>query len=458
MPARLPLVIATVLVPGLALLVGCTRSAEQPGAPLAPAIQATRIPAQGVVVTISTANNQILAELPLGSRQGLEPGSFLRVYAAGSAHLLKGMLQVTEVLGPERSVARQITLGDRQNPLVPGDQVREVLDLAGLADPAAIEQAARTAAVAGTQQDHLDQARFAILREQLQKELVLAKARYDRDLASVRTQYEAQLTAADAAHALDVQRREQELRTDLAALKTTFAEQVAAGVTTQRQISDARLTTVEIERDNLARQVPLLLTQVEEQNSRITALVGRLADKDREHAANLRAEVETRELLAAKLSELESRLAGKPTSSLNVLSADPRQGETVLERLTRLTNELAAEQDKAKGLEAALATTRGSLSRVSEANAALNKQVETLGGSDSKAAALAHQLATTTAKLTTAERQRAELELARLDAERQLYDLAARVLRLAGSTPETMALQARLRDVLSHDGNDGKKP
>jgi hypothetical protein len=378
----------------------------------------------------------------------VEPGTFLRVYAPGDGHLLKGMLQVTEVLGPERAVARQITLADRQNPLAPGDQVREVLDLAGLADPKAIEQAARAATNAADHQDGNEQARYVLLREQYQKELAAAKVRYDQDLLNVRRQYEAQLVAADAAHALDVQRREQELRADLAALKTTLTEQVAAGVATSRQASDTRIATLETERDNLAKQVEGLLARSEEQATRITALVTSLSDKDRDHAANLRAEVETRELLAAKLSELESRLAGRPTSSLAVLSAEPGRGETVLARLTRLTNELAAEQEKAKGLDAALATTRGALARASEANTALTKQVDQLGAADHQAGELGKQLAATSAQLVTAQKQRAELELARLEAERQLYDLAARVLRLAGSSPETMALQARLRDVL----------
>ena len=455
---RLPLIGALLLVPALVALTGCNRNGEQAAVAPLPEIR-TRIPASGTVVTISaTANHQILAELPLGTKQGLEPGAFLRVYDAADQHVLKGMLQVTEVLGPERAIARQITLGDRQNPFAPGDRVREVLDLAGLADPSAIEQAARTAAVKADHLDNADQARFALLREQFQKELVAAKARYDHDLASVRTQYEGQLAAADAAHALDVQRREQELRTDLAALKTTFTEQVAAGVASQRQGSNARLTALDSEKENLSRQAQSLLMQAEEQNMRITTLVARMADKDHEHAAQLRAEVETRELLTAKLAELESRLAGKPTSSLAVLSADSHQGETVLERLTRLTNELTAEQEKSKRMEASLLTAHNAVTHASETTTALSAQVDALANSENKAQELAKQLTATNEKLIATERQRAELELARLDAERQLYDLAARVLRLAGSAPETVALQARLRDVLGQDKDRESKP
>ncbi len=454
---RLPLMTALLLVPALVTLTSCSRSEDPTAVAPLPEIR-SRIPASGAVVTISTANNQILAELPIGAKQGLEPGAFLRVYDATDSHLLKGMLQVTEVLGPERAIARQVTLGDRQNPFTPGDRVREVLDLAGLADPRAIEQAARTAASKADQLDSTEQARFALLREQFQKELVAAKARYDHDLASVRTQYEGQLSASDAAHALDVQRREQELRTDMAALKATFSEQVAAGVASQRQGSNARLTSLDTEKENLSRQVQSLLTQADEQNVRIAALVARLAEKDRDYAAQLRAEVETRELLTAKLSELESRLSGKPTSSLAVLSADLHHGETVLERLTRLSNELASEQDKAKRTEAALITTRGALTNVTEKNTALATQVEALASADNTAVELGKQLTATKEKLTATEQQRAELELARLDAERQLYDLAARVLRLAGSSPETMALQARLRTVLSQDTDEKTKP
>ena len=450
------LMTAFLLVPALATLTSCSRSEDQAAVVPLPEIR-SRTPASGAVLTISTANNQILAELPIGAKQGLEPGAFLRVYDATDHHLLKGMLQVTEVLAAERSIARQVTLGDRQNPFTPGDHVSEVLDLAGLADPRAIEQAARTAASKADHLDRTEQARFALLREQFQKELVAAKARYDHDLASVRTQYEGQLTAADAVHALDIQRREQELRTDLAALKATFTEQVATGVASQRHGSNARLTSLDTEKENLSRQVQSLLTQTEEQNTRITALVARLAEKDRDHAAQLRAEVETRELLTVQLSELESRLSGKPTSSLAVLSADIHQGETVLERLTRLTNELASEQEKSKRTEAALVTAHGALTNATEKNTALTTQVESLVSVDHQALELSKQLTATKEKLTITEQQRAELELARLDAERQLYDLAARVLRLAGSSPETVALQARLRTVLSQDDEKAKR-
>jgi hypothetical protein len=455
MPSRLPLVLATLLVPTLVVPMGCTRSEPVAGPPATAVPE--RVPASGTLVTISAANDQVLAELPLGSRDGLEPGAFLRVYDAGDQHLLKGMVQVTEVLGPHRAVARQVTLGDRQNPFKPGDRVREVLDLARLADPAAIERAARDAVAAADRGESLDQGRFALLREQYQKELAAAKERYDRDLASVRSQYEAQLAAADASHALDHQRRSQELRTDLAALKATMLEQVAAGVAAQRRESDARIATLETEKDNLGRQVASLLAQGQEHDQRIATLVDQLAERDRTYAARLRAEVETRELLAAKLAELESRLAGKPTSSMAVLSADPGRGETVLERLTRLTNELAAEQERARGLDAALATTRASLTRAGEANAALTAQVATLTQADGRAQELATRLAATGEKLAAVERQRDTLELGRLEAERQLYDLAARVLRLAGSSPETAALQARLRDVLGDTGKESSQ-
>jgi chromosome segregation ATPase len=456
MPARLPLIGSILLVPALAVLAGCTRSEPTATTTPEPAPRVTRTPANGTLVTITTANGQVLAELPVGSQQGLEAGAFLRVYAPGDTPVLKGMLQVTEVLGPARSIARQVTLADRANPFAPGDVAREVLDLAGLADPKAIEQAAQAATQAADAKDSAEQARFALLREQLQKELVAAKVRYDQDLGEIRKQYEAQLAAADAAHAIDVQRREQELRGDHAALKTTFTEQVAAGVAAQRKISDERIATLELEKNTLSKQVEGLLLRTEEQNTRITELVNKVAERDRQHAASLRTEVETRELLAAKLTELEARLAGKPTTSLAVLSAEPGRGESVLDRLTRLTNELAAEHEKAKGLETTLATTRGSLTQANEANATLTKQVAMLGAADTKAAEVTKQLEETRERLTKVEQDRAALELARLEAERQLFDLAARVLRLAGSSPETMALQARLRDVLGADAQPEK--
>ncbi len=454
MSLRLPHSMLFCLVPLLASLVACnaTRETSQPNEATKPApVAAARTPAKATITTLSTTENQVLVELPIGTAVGLELGTFLRVYDAADGNVLKGMVQITEILGNNRSIARQIAIGDRLNPLSPGDQVREVLDLAKLIDPKALEQAAKEAVASVDQQSAKENASHTLLREQYQIELTKAQARYDQQLADIRKQYEGQLTATDTVNALVLSRREQELRTDLAALKTTFSEQVAHAVTANRRDSEAKLTATVQENANLSKQIESLLVQQHNQNERIAGLVAEVSERDRTNTKQLRAEIEAREILTAQLSELESRLAGKPTTAIAVLSADPKQGESVLDRLTRLSAALTASEEHNKGLESALSTTKLSLSRAIDAQQMLIVKLAELNDSQTLATTTQNELATTQAKLKQVEQQRAELELARLNAERQLFDLAARVLRLAGSSPETMALQARLRDVLSTD-------
>ena len=62
-------------------------------------------------------------EIPLGRKHGITPGTLLRVLDGKQAGYLKGMLQVLTVAEAELSLARQIGLMDRQNPIAVGDPV-----------------------------------------------------------------------------------------------------------------------------------------------------------------------------------------------------------------------------------------------------------------------------------------------------------------------------------------------
>lgn len=445
-----------VLVSATLAAIGCSQTSNSARTETTPPpTPVARQPASAALATVTEVDGKVLVELPLGTTQGLEPGAFLRVYDAKDADLLKGMVQVTEVLGPARAVARQIALADRQRPLATGDRALEIIDLANLVDPKAVEQAARTATSQQTAADSAESARYAALRAQLQRELDAQKLRYDSELASIRSQYEAQLKASDIAHGLDVQRRALAARTDLVAVKTALTEQVTAALATERRPTEERLAALIVERDNLRTQLDVLVQAQDSAAKRIADLVAQLAAKDGQHGEQVRAEVEARELLAGRVKELEDRLAGRPTTGPAVLSAEPGRGETVLERLNRLTNELAAAGAANRQQQTLLAETQVALDAAKRANTTLQDKLSALGDADGQARKLGDELTATKAKLATSEQQRGALELSRLEAERQLFDLAARVLRLAGSSPETIALQARLRDVLSESTKPG---
>jgi hypothetical protein len=453
----------------LLALVGCQddQARAAPAPPLAPA-HAGRLATPGDkeavheasadLVSVSEADGRVLVELPIGSSAGVAIGAFFRVYEAADARRLKGMVQVTEIIDTQRSVARQIALSDRQDPFKPGDHAREVADLSKLADGSAIESSARAEEGHQAQIDSQDQQHFAALREQYQRELAKAEARHQAELQEMRAQLATQSSVAIAQRAHDLQLAKLEQRTDVASLKTTMTEQVAAGIAADHQASEKRIAELNAEKEALQLQVDSLLKQQGELSVRIAGLVKDLSAHDRAHGEEMRAEVETRELLSVRISELEARVAGKPVAPSVVLSAEPGRNETVLERLSRINKELIAEREHGKRLEASVTELQDALAAAKQAGKSLEVKVNVLTPDADRAATLAKDLDGTRTKLQDAERQRDALELQRLEAERTLYDLAARVLRLAGSSPETVALQARLRDVLSPAGPSDDKP
>jgi hypothetical protein len=441
----------------LALPTGCTPRSDVAQSDPIPAPIPAREPVASTISTIASSNGQTLVEIPLSS-SGLEVGAFMRVYDAHKAHTLKGMVQIQDIIAGKRAVGRQITLADRQNPLIPGDTVTEVLDLAQLADPKTIEQAAQKAANKQQHEAAVEQANHIVLREQYQKELALAQARFDAQVEELRKQYDGQVKASDQVNELVMVKREQELRADLLAVKTTLSEQVSNEVRKITDSYEAKIQAHQIENKNLSKQVETLLVQQYAQNTRIEELVKENASKTSQQRDQLNAEIEARELLTAQLQALEARLSGQHTSTVAVLSADPAHGESVLDRLTRLSNQLSEKERENAGLESALTTTKQTLARITASNTQLVSEITTLKESLAHMTMTADELQQTKNKLTTVEQQRDELQLARLQAERQLFDLAARVLRLAGSSPETVALQTRLRDVLGNENTTEKTP
>ena len=128
---RLPLMTALLLVPALVTLTSCSRSEDPTAIAPLPEIR-SRIPASGAVVTISTANNQILAELPIGAKQGLEPGAFLRVYDATDHHR-DGIsfrnpqsARCSGAFGPCRRRAQPVTRVENSEPSV-GSSLRAIV-------------------------------------------------------------------------------------------------------------------------------------------------------------------------------------------------------------------------------------------------------------------------------------------------------------------------------------------
>jgi len=442
------------LVPGLLLLAACgaTRPASSAAASQPALASPPAAAPSAAIVSVSEQDGRVLAELPLGRTAGLEPGAFLRVYAANDQHRLKGMIKVVEVLGPERAIAQLILLSDRQAPVQVGDQARFIADLADYAAPAAVEASTRTH-LAKVDQDQAEQeARFAKLRLNYQQELQAAQTRADQTLAEVHAQYQAQLRAADQASAEQIARLQAERQADLAALKTAVPEQIAAALAEERKASNQRLAALTAENATAQQQVASLLAQQQTQNQRIASLLTQLSEQERVQRQQIQAEIETRAVLQARLKELEARLEGRNSPAVAVLANDPNRSETVLEHLTRLSDELAREKQRASRLDSVLAENQTALTQLQERNAELGRQLAEVAPTHTQAQHAIAELAEVKERLEKSEQARQALELSRLESERTLYELAAQVLRLAGSSPETVALQARLRTVLADHG------
>lgn len=414
-------------------------------------------PRRGAIATITTTDQQVLVELAVDANargHALEAGMFFRVLTDGG-RIFKGLVQVTEVLSPTRCIARQAGLTDRTRALATGDQVLEVADLAALAAPEAVETAARNQQLRLDQLDAADRRLFEAVRANYQQALADTTTRHQADLADLERRHREQLDAAEQAARLTTERREAEARAAEIATRAAMTEAVGRSISEERQASAERLASLTRERDQLRAQVDGLVAQQSAHAARIEALVREMADRQRLHAAQERAEAETREVLQARLDEVEARLAGRPPGSPVVLTADPDHPETVLERLTRVTRERNDERAAREKLAADLLRFTATVTELRAENTALAQRLETLTGANARADEALAGASTARERLAAAERAQGVAELARLEAERRLYDLAARVLRLSDTTPATVALQARLRDNLAAQGVGG---
>ncbi|MEK7412509.1 MAG: hypothetical protein AAB263_04220, partial [Planctomycetota bacterium] len=174
----------------------------------------------------------------------------------------------------------------------------------------------------------------------------------------------------------------------------------------------------------------------------------------------LTAEAEAREQLAGRLAEIERQAGGKSSAAAALLSRDPNRDEGVLERLQRLSAETTIANDRATRAETAAADAqqallacRRQLEEAQAARAAAEGQLVRAGEVDAKLTKLANELESARRELAGARERQSATELARLEAERSLYDLSARVLRLPKGGADQSALQERLRAILGAHAN-----
>ncbi|MDA3963597.1 MAG: hypothetical protein PF961_22655 [Planctomycetota bacterium] len=402
------------------------------------------------VASVAEVDGQNVVELAVGTEDGVTAGDLFRVYAPDRDARLKGMLQVTAVLSPQRVLARQIGLLDRSRPLAAGDEARLVRDLSALADTQSMEDAIAREQAKLDSADAEQNAAFSALRSNYQKRLGELDKLHRETVARIERQHELQLESYQAEQRRQLERIAVEHAAELAAVRAALTDEATTSLRQDRIATQQRSQELEIENRKLADQVAVLLTEAQAAELRIGELLAAAETSSMRHQRELKAEVETREVLQERVVELERRVAGRASATAtSVLTNDQIRNETVLDRLKRVS----AERDSARLTVSELETDLEHQKRLRARSEVRLAELEVAVGELRQQAGVRQGLGDEIGNLKRDNQRLREtgkaLELSRLQAERAYFDLAARILRLDDNTSALQDLQRRLRRVLA---------
>ncbi len=388
------------------------------------------------IATISRTDGQTLVELPVGSEQLIQDGTLMHVYASTERKVAKGMLQVMTILGHDRSYCRLIGgLYDRQNPLSVGDHVVEILDIASLDGAEAVEKQLNESRAAEESARDEDREAFANLRSHYQHNLEQLRSEHTAELKRRAAANDAELDALRRRHRQAIARLQAEHQVELTNLQITLAAESAKAIRQDRALRKKeleRLTTglakAEADQEKLVARNHALKQRIEE-------LLAADAKQQRTHATEIRAEVETREVLAAKLAAIRSRLSGADEGEDPVLTIDGKHRETILKRLERVVTERNELRETVTDLTGRIEKLQKAPEATDTDDGRLELLRRTVG-----------ELEEAVAELETSQRG---LALLRLQSERAYYQLAQAVLRLPDVQPGVRRIQAEVRERLA---------
>ncbi|MFW5698381.1 MAG: hypothetical protein ACOCYN_00870 [Planctomycetota bacterium] len=407
------------------------------------------------VLSVAERDGVQLVELPVGRSEDIALGDFFRVYGQSDAAPLKGMLQVTDILGDHRSLARMIGLYDRNDPLAPDDEARLVRDLRTISQGAEVEQAARDEARQLEQEGAATQEEFAGLRASYQRRIEQLRQDFDERTAAIVRDHEQAVTALEQRHQRALERKDAERKSDLATLRATLMSEAR---TSLRQSQNAKEEEIRRLRGDLRKAQERAADLVREQQGlreRVERLVAQAATAKREFQAEIRAEAETRQVLERRIAQFEGRIDTELGSEQSVLPNDPDRDETILERLDRITRERDAARSRNAQLVTDLEHRQGLLEQGQERIATLEQKLGVLERSDSDRADLAGRLAEAESAIASLQRHTKALELLRLQTERACFDLARRILLLPVGQPAAIEdLQQRVRELFAAEGRE----
>jgi len=242
---------------------------------------------------------------------------------------------------------------------------------------------------------------------------------------------------------LDRQRSEH--AADLVMLRQALSEEARLALVADRAERAQRLTALQNEITALTANADRLGAELVMTRQAALDLQRDLTRQAERHQREVRAEVETRQILQAQLEQLDST-ASAPIRT--VLTLDPNRGETVLARLERSQNELAQARAHIQTLEQELVEEREQRGLNEGALAEAKTRITTLESAVQRSGTATERLLAIEHELTTTREQLARHELARLEAERLLFDIAARLLA-AEDAITVDGLRERLRQHLA---------
>ncbi|TVR46996.1 MAG: hypothetical protein EA402_01880 [Planctomycetota bacterium] len=422
----------------MSLALGCSRSASTD----APNQQETAAKPQAlhsVITTISrTEDGQTLVEIPLGRDHGLTPGTLIRVMDPQTEGFMKGMLQVLTVAEAELSLARQIGLLDRNNPIAIGDPVLVISDVRELAISGQVRNVMEGESQQAQAQDTIERQQFTELRRNFTNELQTLSERHQSQLQEMEQRHQQEISDLQAAFQRRLERREAEHLTELSAVREALADEAVSELRRDREARGEEIKRLTTEKSRLLQQTEGLASQLALAAEDIRSLRREQERLRSAHEREIRAELETREILEQRIRELEVRLGLPGSRAPAVLVGDVGREETVLARLDRISRE------------------RSELLREVEVlrrQASNHEKAEDGEGGDGTSirAQLSHlqsELGRTQARLEALRERQEGMELARLSAERSFFDLASQVLRLPSASPSVNLLQEELREQL----------
>lgn len=446
--------ISLISVPLVLLLGGCGASGRTGGGGAvlgSAADERASSPAQAAIIALSEVEGVIYAEVPLGTRDRVHPGDFLRATTPDAEARLKATLQVSQSISPERSMARLIALFDRNAPLAVGDRVREVEDLGKLADPQATEAEARAEREKTTRKGKEQDDQFAALRDHYQKELARMQLEHQATVQSLEEQRARKLEEQTAAHRRELDRKEQERQADLAALRTTMSEQSRSAMRIELARAEEARQAVLAERTKLEEQVRVLVTGQDSLKNRITALIKEMSELDGKHREELRAEIETRGVLQARIAQMENQVKGIAQPLAPVLTGDPNRSETILDRMRRTVEERDLARREAEAAQIRIAELEREATGLRSTISARDVELRDIRQRYQAGMTTDKRLSEAETTAAALKEHTAALELAKLKAERSYFDLARRVLALGEDPVAWSELRTRLRQALAVD-------